>query len=101
MSTYMEAVEEAHKKQWLADTKRASELGLNTYEFRTQRKAAVEKWTGILRELMEQNGAYDPATVLPEICSRLVEDTREIAKAEAETAARSVVQRMLRKVAAG
>jgi hypothetical protein len=97
MGTYAENVEAAGKRQWLVDSKRASQLGLNTYEFRTQRKAAVEKWTAVLRELMEQNGAYDPATVLPEICARIIEDTCEIARAEAEVAARSTVQKMLKR----
>jgi hypothetical protein len=96
----MEAVEEAHRKQWIADTKRASELGLHTREFRHQRKAAVEHWTAVIRELMDQNNARDPIEVLPQICARLVEDTREIAKGEAEASARGVVQRMLKKAMA-
>jgi hypothetical protein len=97
MPTYSEQIETISKQLWLDDTKRASNLGMNVYEYRSQHKAAVEEWTGKLRELMKTNNAYDPATVLPEICVHIVESIREIAKAEAETAARSVVQKMLKR----
>jgi hypothetical protein len=97
MPTYQEALETAHRKQFVADAKRASELGLNTYEFRGQRKAAVEQWTTIIRELMDQCRADDPVSVLPQIAARILEDTAEIARKEAEVAARSVVQRMLKR----
>jgi hypothetical protein len=100
VSTYTEAIEQAHKKQLLADTKRASELGLNTYEFRSQRKAAVERWTTVIRELMDQANVSDPASVLPEIAARIIEDTAQIAREEAEVTARHTVQKMFRKVAA-
>jgi hypothetical protein len=100
MPTYQEALEQAHRKQFLADTKRASELGLGTQEFRGQRKAAVEHWTAVIRELMDQANARDPVEILPQIAARIIEDTAKIAREEAEVAARHTVQRMLRKVAA-
>ena len=97
MPTYAETIELAHKRQLLSDTERASALGLNTYEYRAQRKTAITDWTAIIRKLMDESNARDPIEILPELCVRLLEDIRAVAKAEAGVSARSVVQRMLKR----
>ena len=97
MSTYQEAVEQAYKQRQVADMRRASKLGLNAAEYRARHKQAIDSWTEIIREMMAQNAARDPVEILPELCAHLVEEVAGIAKAEAETAARGVVQRMLKK----
>jgi hypothetical protein len=43
----------------------------------------------------------DPVEILPELCTHIVEEIAGIAEAKAEVTARSTVQKMLRKVAAG
>ena len=101
MSTYQEQVEVAYRQRQLADTKRASELGLNTSEYRLRHKRAVDSWTEVIRELMTQNAARDPVEILPEVLTHLVEEIAGIAEAKAEITARSTVQRMLKKVMAG
>jgi hypothetical protein len=97
MPTYSEQIETISKQLWLDDTKRASNLGMNVHEYRTQHKAAVEAWTHTLKELMKSNNVFDPATILPEVCVHIVESVREIAREEAQLAARGVVQRMLKR----
>jgi hypothetical protein len=101
MSTYQEAVEQAYKQRQVADMRRASKLGLNTSEYRLRHKQAIDSWTEIIRELMAQNAAHDPVEILPELCAHLVEEVAGIAEAKAELAARSVVQRMLKKAMVG
>ena len=101
MGTYQEAVEQAYKQRQMADIQRASKLGLNTAEYRSRHKAAIDNWTEIIRELMTQNAAHDPIEILPELCTHIVEEVAGIAEAKAEVAARSTVQRMLKKAMVG
>jgi hypothetical protein len=96
----MEAVEQAYRKRELADTARASALGLNKFEYRAWKKTATAEWVEKIRALMEQSAARDPIEVLPEIIVQLLEEIGKIAETKAETSARSTVQRMLKKVMA-
>jgi hypothetical protein len=99
MPTYPEQLEQAYKQSELAVIRRATDLGLTTREYRERQKKSVEDWAVILHEIMEQHGAHDdPLAVLPQILTRVMEDAGRLAEKRAETAARSVVLRMLRKV---
>jgi hypothetical protein len=94
-----EAIEAAHKKQFIVDSRRAAQLGQNVHEYRVQRKAACEKWTTMIRALMDENGVLtDPVRVLPEILATVEEHVTRAARQEAKSAARGELQRLLRKV---
>jgi hypothetical protein len=97
MTTYQDALEQAHKRQQVADIRRASQLGLTPPEFKAQRKRLVDEWATKIRDVMDQVGARDPVECLPEIVTLMLEDLRGVAREEAKLAARGTVQRMLRK----
>jgi hypothetical protein len=97
MPTYPEQLEQAYKQSELAVIRRATDLGLTTREYRERQKTAVEEWSAVLHQIMDQNGAHDPLEVLPQILTRVMEDAGRLAEKRAESAARSMVLRMLRK----
>jgi hypothetical protein len=97
MATHQELVEQEYRKHWVSDTKRAAQLGLTTEEFRHQRRAATNEWTDRIRSIMDEGNARDPVEVLPTIIACLLEDIRAVAREEAETAARGMVQKMLKR----
>jgi hypothetical protein len=97
MGTYQEQIEQAHKRQQVADIRRASQLGLTPPEFKAQRKRMVEEWSAKIRGLMDQCGARDPVEVLPEIVTLMLEDLRGVAREEAQQAAKGMVQKMLKR----
>jgi hypothetical protein len=70
---------------------------MNTFEYRAWKKRTTQEWVEVIRGLMDANGARDPAEILPELCTRLIEEIGGIAEKKAETTARSTVQRMLRR----
>src|SRR5262249_31824317 len=73
MSTLPERIEQAHRKQLIVDTKRATALGKSVSQFRTDRASAIEKWTHSIRNIMKEHGAADPVECLPAIVASVLE----------------------------
>jgi len=97
MSTLPERIEQAHRRQLIVDTKRAAALGKSVHEFRTDRAAAIERWTHSIRNIMKEHGASDPVECLPAIVASVLEHAVVAARDEAQTTARAEIQRLLRK----
>jgi len=97
MSTLPERIEQAHRKQLIVDTKRATALGKSVSQFRTDRASAIEKWTHSIRNIMKEHGAADPVECLPAIVASVLEHAVVAARDEAQTTARLEIQRLLRK----
>jgi hypothetical protein len=99
MPTLPEAIDNDYKKRLAVDHRRAAALGLNVHEYRSQRSTATAKWTHTIRTIMDENHAFEPAEVLPNILASVEEHLIRDAKAAAEIAAREEIQRLLRKAA--
>jgi hypothetical protein len=97
MSTLPERIEQAHRKQLIVDTKRASALGKSVSQFRTDRANAIDKWTHSIRNIMKEHGVSDPVECLPAIVASVLEHAVVAARDEAQTTARLEIQRLLRK----
>ena len=97
MATLPERIEQMHRRQFIVDTKRAAALGKSVHEFRTDRAAAIERWTHSIRNIMKEHGASDPVECLPAIVASVLEHAVVAARDEAQTTARAEIQRLLRK----
>jgi hypothetical protein len=75
-------------------------LGLVVDEYRNQRAATIATWTTTIRTLMDEHHVDDPLEILPAIIVSIEERAIRDAKAAAEIAARTEIQRLLRKATA-
>ena len=99
MTTTPEMIEQAHRRLLIRDSVRAAAVCKPLHEFRVQRRAAIDKWTHTIKNMMEEFGATDPVEILPVIAASLLEHAVVEARETAETTARAEIQRLLRKAA--
>src|SRR5262249_10573549 len=97
MGTLPERIEQAHRRQLVVDTKRATALGKSVSQFRTDRATALEKGTNSIRNIMKSNGASDSVECWPAMVASVLEHAVVAARDEAQTTARLEIQRLLRK----
>jgi hypothetical protein len=88
------------RKRFVADCKQASAQNLLVHEYRAQRAATIAKWTTTIRALMDEHHVDDPLEILPAIIVSIEEHAIRDAKAAAEVAARTEIQRLLKKATA-
>jgi hypothetical protein len=100
MPDLVDRIDQMHRRQLVVDSKRAAVLGKNVHEYRAERKGTVERWTTTIWTLMNENGVADnPVEILPSIVASVEERIIRAARDEAAVAARSEIQRLLRKIA--
>jgi len=100
MAILSEQIEQAHRRQLFVDTRRAIALGKSVQDFRTERAAAIEKWTHTIRNMMQEHGVSDPIECLPAIIASVLEKAIVEARDTATIAARNEIKRLLRKAVA-
>src|SRR6516164_2511147 len=88
-----ELAETLHRYQFIADAKRAAALGLTEPEYRSMRRQSVQKFTEIIRGLMQEACTEDPVSVLPDFAASIC----EVAIAEARIAAKEAARREIQK----
>src|SRR5262249_47114349 len=98
MPSITERIESDHERQLALDRMRAGALGMTLESYRSEQAAAVRKWAGLMHEIMEASGAFDPLECLPEIVVAIERSVKGAAIKAAVAASRTEVQRLLRKV---
>jgi len=66
-------------------------------KYRSEQAASVKRWAALMHEIMAQTGATDPMECLPEIVVAIERAAKGAANKAAVAAARTEVQRLLRK----
>ena len=74
---------------------RAAALGMTVEKYRSEQ--AARRWAALMHEIMAQTGATDPMECLPEIVVAIERAAKGAANKAAVAAARTEVQRLLRK----
>jgi hypothetical protein len=97
VSTISERIEFAHERQLALDRVRAGALGMTVEKYRSEQAAAVKRWAALMHEIMEASGTSDPIECLPEIVVAIERSVKGAAIKAAAAAARTEVQKMLRK----